>query len=227
MANTPFTREYTVDAHGGTTINALYTNMSSSADAWVDKAEGLLAESKLKFVGVDVEFSPKGYDQKAAMLQLCVGRDCLVYHVFCAADEVSWEFKSFIRSWQYKFVGFDISNDTRMLRRCQLYIYNHIDIQQIWKDPDLIKLRSDGSPGKQGMKDLAGLLIHPSYYEMKGGMTDADHQLWHQAPLSQKHLDYAAKDGYVSYELYKNLDFYERGHYKVMKRKEQERLRQW
>jgi len=227
MANTPFSLEYTFVAHGDTTINALYTNMSASADAWVDKAEGLLAESKLKFVGADVEFTPKGRDQKAAVVQLCVGRDCLVYHVVCAADEVSWKFKEFIRSWRYKFVAFDISSDTRMLRRSSLYIFNHVDIQQIWKDPDLIKVRRDGTPGKQGMKDLAGLLIDPSYYEMKGGMTDDDHQLWHKAPLTEKHVTYAAKDAYISYELYRVLDFYERGRYKVVKRTQQIRLRQW
>ena len=227
MANTPFSHEYSFVTHGSTTISALYTNISASADAWVDKAEGFLAGSKLKFVGVDLEFSSKGYRQKASMLQLCVGIDCLVYHIFCVADEISVKFNSFLRSWEYKFVGFDTSSDTTMLRRSGLYIFNHIDIQSIWKDPDLIKLRRDGTPSKQGMKDVAGVLIHPSYYEMKGGMTDADHQLWHKAPLSEKHLKYAAKDGYVSYELYKILDFYERGCYKVMKRKEQEPLRKW
>ena len=188
---------------------------------------GILAESKLKFVGVDVEFTPKGYDQKAAVLQLCVGQDCLVYHVVCVADEISFKFRSFLRTRRYKFVGFDITRDTTMIQRSGIPIFNHFDNQKIWKDPDLIKYRSDGSVGKHGMKDLAGLLIDPLYYEMKGAMTNEDHQLWHIAPLSEKHLHYAAKDAYVTYELYKKLDFYERGRYKLMKRTQKERLRMW
>ena len=223
----PFHREFPVVVHEGITINALYTNMSAYADSWFEKAEGILAESKLKVVGVDVEFSPKGFDQKADVLQLCVGQDCLVYHIACAADEISWEFKGFIRSWRYKFVGFDITSDTNMLRRSDLSIYNHIDIQKIWKDPDLMKYRKDGSIGKHGLKDLAGLLVDPLYFEMKGGMTNDDHQLWHKAPLSEKHLHYAAKDAYVTYELYRKLDFYERGRYKLIKKTQKERLRKW
>ena len=91
----------------------------------------------------------------------------------------------------------------------------------------MIKYRRDGFVGKHGMKDLAGLLIDPLYYEMKGAMTNEDHQLWHIAPLSEKHLHYAAKDAYVTYELYKKLDFYERGRYKLMKRTQKTRLRMW
>ena len=158
-------------SHEDITINALYTNMSASADAWVDKAVGILAESKLKFVGVDVEFTPNEYNQKAVVLQLCVGQDCLVYHVVCVADEMSFKFRSFLQTRRYKFVGFDITRDTTMLQHSGIPIFHHFDIWRIWKDPDLIKYRRDGSVGKHGMKDLAGLLIDPSYFEMKGGMT--------------------------------------------------------
>lgn len=228
MEINPFTTNYTVLAHDTITINAVYTNQSASADAWVEKAEDLLAASKLKIVGADVEFTPSGRNQKAAVLQLCVGQDCLVYHIACAADPISKKFDDFLRNWRYKFAGFDITRDRKMLGKYNLYINRHVDIQEIWKDPDLQKVGRDGElNGKQGLKDVAGNLIDNSYYEMKGGMTNDDHQVWHRAPLSQKHKDYAAKDAYVAYELYRQLDFYERGRYKVMSRSQRKRCRQW
>ncbi|CAM0873711.1 unnamed protein product [Alopecurus aequalis] len=228
MANEPIHHEYTICAHGTTTINALYTNLSASADAWVDKAEALLAASKVKIVGADVEFTPRGYRQKAAVVQLCVGQECLVYHVSCLAEDISVKFKKFLLNSFYKFADFDITEDTKKLARSHLFISNHIDIQRIWRDPDLKKVgRDDKLNGKQGMKDVAGILIDISYYEMNGGMTNNDHKLWGKAPLSQKHMDYVGKDGFVAYELFRRLDFYERGRFKVMKRSQKKRCRRW
>ena len=176
----PFTTEYTVPTHGDVIIRAVYTNVFASADAWIDRIERTLAASKEKVVGADVEFTPRGYRQRAAVLQLCVGQDCLVYHVVCSADGVSSKFSQFLRNRQYKFASFDISSDVVMLSRSEhiLSIFNHIDIQRIRRDPDLDKT------GKQGMKDVAGALIDKSHKEMKGGITNADHQLWDKAPLS-------------------------------------------
>ena len=63
--------------------------------------------------------------------------------------------------------------------------------------------------------------------EMKSKMTNDEHQLWGIAPLSEKHMQYAAKDAYVAYELYKLLDFYERGRYRAMKNTNNTRCRTW
>ena len=151
MAIDPFTVTFNVPAHQGVSISAVYTNLSASADDWIDKVEPARATPKEKVVGTDIEFTPRGRRQKAVVLQLCVGQECLVYHI-CQADEgVSEKFKRFLRNRRYKFAGVDTTADRRMINHSEhiLLIDNHIDIQGIWRNPDLVKR------GKQGMKDLA------------------------------------------------------------------------
>ena len=224
MAINPFTVPFDVPAHEGVSITAVYTNLSASADAWIDRVEPSLAASKEKVVGTDLEFTPPGRRQKAAVIQLCVGQDCLVYHICCAADPVSEKFKKFLRNRRYKFAAVAITQDIKMMSKSEHHleipISNHIDIQLIWANPDSTKRR-------QGMKDLAAALIHDSYKEMKDKMISKDHEEWAIAPLSEKHMHYAAKDAYVSYELYRRLDFFERGWYHAHRRSGKVRSRTW
>lgn len=95
-----------------------------------------------------------------------------------------------------------------------MYITNYKDIQVIWKDPDNTKRR-------QGIKDIAGALIDPCYYNMKDGFGHKEHGMWSDAPLPRAHMEYAAKDAYVSYELYRRLDLFQRGYYSLNKNQEE------
>ena len=109
MPNDPFTDEYTVPDHDGVTVNAVYTNDIASVDAWIKRIEATLAGSKENIVGVDVEYTPRLYTrsrgcvQKAAVIQLCVGHECLIYHICCAADCISDKFDGFLRNWHYRY----------------------------------------------------------------------------------------------------------------------------
>ena len=67
----------------------------------------------------------------------------------------------------------------------------HIDIQSLF-----------GS--KFGMSTLAGEMIDPSYHEIKENFPTYLDNRWH-LPLCKKSLDYAAVDGYVSFELYNRI----------------------
>ena len=89
---------------------------------------------------------------------------------------------------------------------------NYNDIHAYWMNPDNTSRR------KQKITDVAAVLIDSSY---KDGdeMTVDDHRKWGVAPLSQKHLDYAAKNAFLSYELYRMLDFYERGFFRRLYKK--------
>ena len=55
------------------------------------------------------------------------------------------------------------------------------------------------------MADLAAAIIDPSYKSMKKSFRKEKHQFWEWKPLSPIRLEYAAKDGYVSYELYRRI----------------------
>jgi hypothetical protein len=72
----------------------------------------------------------------------------------------------------------------------------HVDLQ------DVFKIEERGV--RAGMGYLAAAIIDPSYKEMKNECTSDMHHNWHK-PLSPKHLEYAAKDGYVSYEMYNRI----------------------
>jgi hypothetical protein len=140
--------------------------MASIVAEWISKVEAILDLSKQKIVGLDIEYtklndfylSPK----KAAVIQLCVGTDVLVYHI-CHADEESIPFYNFLWGWRYVFAGFAIVEDRKMLSRSNLYCHNLNDIQQIWRDLDNTKKRT------QGLKDVAAAVIDPWYLEMKYG----------------------------------------------------------
>ncbi|XP_071683630.1 uncharacterized protein [Lolium perenne] len=125
-----------------------------------------------------------------------------------------------------KIVGLDVeydklSEDCKVLSRSNLYVHNLKDIQEIWRDPDKKKKL-------QGLKDVAGAIIDPIYFEMKDGFGRAEHRMWaNPPPLPPKHLEYAARDAYATYEVYRRLDLFERGFFSLFKHPEKKRGRDW
>ncbi|KAM0834278.1 hypothetical protein ACQ4PT_063705 [Festuca glaucescens] len=185
-------------------MKVLYTNMASSVDAWLTAIESTLVASERKIVGIDVKYDKlrgsSSNPKKAAVIQLCVGTDVLVYHIF-HADEKSEKMYDFLYGWRYTFAGFYTAEDWNVLGRSKLYIHNIKDIQMIWRDPDNTSKRT------QGLKDVAAAIIDPFYLKMKDGFGRKEHSMWANAPpLPPDHILYAARDAYASYEVYRRLD---------------------
>ncbi|KAM0906886.1 hypothetical protein ACQ4PT_016483 [Festuca glaucescens] len=205
----PFSEEYKIPCHGSTIMKVLYINMASSVESWLVEAEGVLDASARKIVGLDVEYD-KSRDsyfrkKKAAVIQLCYGENVLVYHIY-HADEKCPKLRDFLWGWRYIFAGFCIAEDKNVLGRADLPVHNLKDIQQIWRDPEKSWKRT------QGLKDVAAAIIDPYYEQMKDGFGNTEHSMWANAPpLPEKHLEYAARDAYATYEVYRRLDVYERG----------------
>ena len=197
--------------------------MCVKVEEWIAKVEAVLAASTVKLVGVDLEYTTKlRYSpQKVAVLQLCVGTDVLVYHL-CHADKKCEKVGEFLWGYRYVFAGFAIVQDKKVLANSDLYIHNFKDIQSVWRDPDNTRKRT------QGLKDVAGAIIDPYYLNMKDGFGDAEHRMWSdRPPLPDKHLEYAARDAYATYEVYRKLDVYERGFFSLFKNAEKKRARYW
>ena len=74
---------------------------------------------------------------------------------------------------------------------------HHVHIQR--------EFRIKGGGKRDSMADLAEAIIDPSYNTMKTSYPKEKHDYWEWKPLSPLHLEYAAKDGYVSYELYHRI----------------------
>jgi len=68
-----------------------------------------------------------------------------------------------------------------------------------------MEFRIKGGGKRDSMADLAEPIIDPSYNTMKTSFPKEKHDYWEWKPLSPLHLEYAAKDGYVSYELYRRI----------------------
>nr|XP_051201772.1 uncharacterized protein LOC127315313 [Lolium perenne] len=179
-------------------MKVLYTNSAASVEEWITNAEASLDSSSRKIVGLDVEydklsgtyFNPK----KAAVIQLCVGTDVLVYHI-CHADERSESLVEFLH-------GFRISRKYGEIRT---------------------KRRNF-----KARRMLSGAIIDPIYFEMKDGFGRAEHRMWaNPPPLPPKHLEYAARDAYATYEVYRRLDLFERGFFSLFKHSEKKRGRDW
>ncbi|KAM0877229.1 hypothetical protein ACQ4PT_035634 [Festuca glaucescens] len=225
MANSPFSHELNIPCHGTTIMKVRYTNMSSSVDAWLTKAEETLNAADWKIVGVDVDYdktrgsyhNPK----KAAVIQLCVGTDVLVYHIF-RADEKCQKLYDFLHGWRYTFAGFCVAEDKNVLGGAGLYVHNLQDIQTIWRDPKKFwKLT-------QGLKDVSAAIIDPYYSKMKDGFGIKEHNMWaNPPPLPDAYLEYAARNAYATYEVYRRLDVFERGFFSLYKHSEKKRCRDW
>jgi hypothetical protein len=112
-------------------MKVFYTNMASSVDVWIIEGESTLASSDRKIVGVDVEYDKLrgscNNPKKAAVLQLCVGTDVLVYHI-CHADEKCEKLFGFLHGWRYTFAGFCTAEDHNLLGHSGLYIQYMKDI---------------------------------------------------------------------------------------------------
>ena len=55
------------------------------------------------------------------------------------------------------------------------------------------------------MAHMAVALIDESYGDMKTSFPKYQHKLWEKGPLDDINIEYAAKDAYVSYELYRKI----------------------
>ena len=118
----------------------------------------------------------------AAVVQLCVGIYILVYHI-SVVDEHCGLLAAFLLDEEYNFVGVDINNDEKKLKRVGLVVRNFVDIQNLWRVPDPVMIKP-----KYGLADYAGSVIHHSYNKMKDAITEDDHHIWAEAPLPLKNL---------------------------------------
>ena len=73
----------------------------------------------------------------------------------------------------------------------------HIDIQDLFKTP--------GGQGRDGMGDMASKIIDSEYVDMKDRFPSEGHKRWEFMPLPKVNQNYAAIDGYLSFELYRRI----------------------
>jgi hypothetical protein len=195
-----------VPAHGTTMIKVVYTNMAEVVRRYIERIDETLRTKKKyeKIVSLDVEFTDQDRKpQKAIVIQLCVGTDCLVYH-HCHADEQCPKFLDFLGDHDITFAGCDITNDVEMLRRSMVAVGNLVDIQQRWKP-------AGSKNQKDSLADYAKAIIDSWYETMKQKLSYAEHKWWGDLTLTDMQIRYASLDAYMTYEVYRRLVIFEEG----------------
>ncbi|KAI4996377.1 hypothetical protein ZWY2020_051162 [Hordeum vulgare] len=140
-----------------------------------------------------------------AVVQLYVGIYVLVYHI-SGADEHCNLLATFLLDKDYTFVRLDINNDQKKLKRVGLVVRNFVDINNMWRVPDLVKIKE-----KFDLADYAGSIIHHSYNEMKDAIIEDDDRIWAEVPLPLKKIYYASMDTYATYDVYMSLVNFQKG----------------
>ncbi|VAH77176.1 unnamed protein product [Triticum turgidum subsp. durum] len=132
-----YTRElHDVHLHGNHKLHVICTSKGKGMDKMLSTFRSKLDGMPVKLVGVDVEYTHYVKPQRAAVLQLCVEKECLAYHISAAKDR-PMELDKFLMNGEYTFVGFAIEGDKSKLKVSGLEINsdNSIDIQVEWRDP--------------------------------------------------------------------------------------------
>ncbi|XBI92352.1 hypothetical protein VPH35_029436 [Triticum aestivum] len=203
MADAPLykqRRKYTralhdVHLHGNHKLHVLCTSKGKDVDKMLSMFRRKLGGMPVKLVGVDVEYTHYEKPQHAVVLQLCIQKECLVYHISAAKDR-QMELDKFLMNDEYPFVGFAIEGDKSKLKVSSLEINsdNYIDIQVEWRDP-YNKKKFDS------LADVAGRMIDIHYHDMKKKINrKEDHTLWGFCSLREKLIKYAAIDAFATYE---------------------------
>jgi ribonuclease D len=170
-------------------------------EKWIDAVKkNFLDAAHTKIVGLDCEFTdPRKPNQCAAVLQLSVAYETLVFHI-CHADEVPQVLKDFLADEKIYFCGAAIGNDVNMLKTYGIIIPSAIDLQKVLVNPTQKLLPS--------LYDLAnhylGTKLEKTKKKKNNQMTAEEKALifgWADFPLSHAQVEYAALDARLGFEL--------------------------
>jgi ribonuclease D len=151
-------------------------------------------------VGLDVEWRPSPSRGVAlgpvALLQLCVGRRCLVFQIL-RADYVPDSLFDFFADGRFTFVGVGIGGDARKLgAHYGLEVHNTVDLRYLAAD----------ALGKPALRrtGLQGVV-----WQVMGVWPAKPHHVqvsaWDAPRLSLEQLQYACADAFASFEVGRRL----------------------
>jgi hypothetical protein len=182
---------------------------ASRVEKWIRVVkQWFLDAAPIKCEGLDCEFTTHEVPQRAAVLQLSVASEILIFQI-CWANRVPQLLKEFLKDTTIKFCGAAIANDVRMLSAYGIEIPSAYDLQKTFPNPTN-KLTPT-------LYDLANATIgthlenkkrikkkDKKKYKKKGGEEEEEDELifgWAKVPLSFKQLLYAALDARLGFEI--------------------------
>ena len=191
----------------GFKVTVTVANEPGVVEEWVKSVLNSLQTVEMKIVGLDTEFTdqvhgvkqkdlPLEMQRRAAVLQLCVADDCLVYHIM-HSPRIPDELKIFLAREDIFFCGAAIGQDVKMLEPYGLHIKKPIDLQERIDIP--ITTCSKPTPS---LFDLANFVLGTNL-EKGNECKQLKNSGWEIAPLSFERIRYAAFDALISFEIAK------------------------
>ncbi|CAL4948332.1 unnamed protein product [Urochloa decumbens] len=192
------TKLYTVMFEG----DAISTTVTSSGDAvkrWLDEVLYVHRRRLHKLVvGLDVEWRPPfgPWYNPTALLQLCVGRRCLVFQLL-HADYVPDALAEFLDDPRFRFVGVGVQDDAvRLNNDLRLAVSNTVDLAEL-------------AAGEMGRPDLRSAGLKALASVVMGATVDKPERVrkgrWDAYELSDQQIKYACIDAFVSFEVGRKL----------------------
>jgi hypothetical protein len=191
------------------------TLRASRVEKWIRAVKRwFLDAAPIKCVGLDCEFTTHEVPQRAAVLQLSVASEILIFQI-CKANGVPQLLKDFLKDTTIKFCGAAIGNDLHMLRSYGIVIPSAYDLQKIVPNPTSKLMLS--------LYDLANATIgthlenkkrdrkkkDKKKNKKKGEEEDDDDDDeedeltfgWEKVPLRFNQMLYAALDAHLGFEI--------------------------
>ncbi|KAM3355245.1 hypothetical protein ACQJBY_025808 [Aegilops geniculata] len=190
----------------GIDIKATVTTQASTVEAWISRVwASYLQHAEKKLVGLDTEFTnpvfgkkqkdlPKDQRQRAAVLQLCVANECLVYHIV-HARHVPAMLRRFLADEDIVFCAAGIKQDQEMLGHYGLKIASSFDLQERVDIPKNVCSKPTPS-----LIDLANYLLGTKLTK-DGECETLRRSGWGVFPLTLERIRYAAVDARLSFEV--------------------------
>ncbi|CAM0882824.1 unnamed protein product [Alopecurus aequalis] len=182
----------------------VYTTLTSSGDVvdgWLDLIYRIHHRRLDRLVvGIDVEWRPSLYRGVApgpvALLQICVGRRCLVFQIL-RADYVPDSLFDFFAGSRFTFVGVGVGGDAQKLSaHYGLEVVNTVDLRYL--AADVLGKPEVRRAGLQGL-----------VWEVMGVWPAKPHHVrvsaWDAPRLSLDQLQYACADAFASFEVGRRL----------------------
>ncbi|CAH7687438.1 ribonuclease H-like domain-containing protein [Phakopsora pachyrhizi] len=176
-------------------IFVLVTSKPAVAREWigyVTRQNWRFVNSGRLIVGVGVQWTP-GSDPSAAVLAICVGKNCLIFQIHRAGRIPRLVYR-FLSDERHRFVGINNFSDQRMLLRfdSQLLVRELIELGRLARD------RYQNIPPKVSMETLAHKLLGwPNIMKNENvGRSD-----WEVTNLSHAQIKYAALDAFLSFRI--------------------------
>ncbi|KAI4344764.1 hypothetical protein L6164_011955 [Bauhinia variegata] len=192
-------RHFIVHLHG-TEINVTVTANSSVVRKWISSTLYLRRHVLYCFVvGLGVQWTPGGRDAPADVLQLCVGRRCLIFQL-AHADYVPNALRKFLSDSRFTFVGFHNHSDRQKLliskHRLEM-VKNPLDLRlSVESQDDEIDLTS--ASVEKIVKECLGF----DGVSLRREISMSD---WDDEVLSNDQVLQACLDAHCAFEIGKNI----------------------